>query len=120
RYSGMRPGEVRRLRLAEVDRSGDVWVYRPADHKTRHKGKSRAVYFGPRAKAVLAAFVERRGNVDPDEPLFSPRAEREERYRAMRAARKTPVQPSQVCRRKATPKRAPAAMYTRTSYATAI
>ena len=69
--TGMRPGEVCRLRLGEVDRTGDVWAYRPALHKTRHRGKSRLVPIGPRARAVLEGFLAGR-ELGPDEPVFSP------------------------------------------------
>jgi integrase len=58
--TGMRPGEVRHLKLAEIDRSGELWVYRPDQHKTRHRGKERSIPLGPKARAVLVAFL--RGN----------------------------------------------------------
>ncbi len=35
----MRPAELCILRPADIDRSGDVWVYRPSDHKTQHHGR---------------------------------------------------------------------------------
>jgi integrase len=35
RVTGMRPGEVCRLTFAEVDRSDELWMYRPREHKTR-------------------------------------------------------------------------------------
>lgn len=54
------------------------------------------------------------------ELLFSPADAEAERKAAMRAARKTPVQPSQVDRRKAKPKRKPGARYMRLAYAYAI
>lgn len=63
--TGMRPGEVCKLTFAEVDRSGDVWVYRPGRHKTAHHGKMRAIHFGPKAHAVLLAFL--RGDHVPPE-----------------------------------------------------
>jgi integrase len=65
RLTGMRPGEICQLRFAEVDRTGTVWVYRPAQHKTAHHGKTRAIHFGPRARAVITGFL-RRGNPIPD------------------------------------------------------
>jgi integrase len=37
RMSGMRPGEVCRMRTCDLDTSGTVWVYRPAGHKTAHQ-----------------------------------------------------------------------------------
>src|SRR5205814_1856338 len=39
--TGMRPGEVVRLRPCDLDTSGDVWFYRPPQHKTAHRGKAR-------------------------------------------------------------------------------
>ena len=57
RLTGMRPGEVCQLRFCEVDRDGDIWVYRPTQHKTAHHGKTRSVHIGPRAQAVVTAFL---------------------------------------------------------------
>jgi integrase len=57
RLTGMRPGEVCRLRLAEVDSTHEVWVYRPEKHKTAHRGKRRVIPLGPRARAVLIEFL---------------------------------------------------------------
>lgn len=56
-YSGIRPGEACRLRACEIDRRGDVWRWSPARHKTAHRGRGRAVFFGPRAQAVILGFV---------------------------------------------------------------
>ncbi len=36
RLTGCRPGEVCQLRPADIDRREDVWVCRPAEHKTEH------------------------------------------------------------------------------------
>jgi uncharacterized protein (TIGR02996 family) len=63
RLTGMRPGEVCKLRLCEVDRTGDVWASRPSQHKTAHHGKTRVIHFGPRAQELIAAFL--RGNNPP-------------------------------------------------------
>jgi integrase len=68
RLTGMRPGEVCRLRAADIDRVGPVWFYRPAQHKTAHKGKDRAVAIGPRAQQVLSEFP----TDDPTSYVFSP------------------------------------------------
>ena len=172
RVTGMRPGEVCRLSFAEVDRSGESWLYRLVQHKTRHRGKERVVPFGPKARAILTEFL--RGNhpppdgfahirpndpdqresrrvasdayqeagrdadaellrdlerpvvfvagcvVDPAAPLFSPAEAREDRYRSLRAARKSKVPPSQMNRRKKKPLRAAGRQYTPESYAHAI
>ena len=42
-FTGMRPGEAVSMKLEDIDRSGAVWVYRRGRHKTRHRGKKRAV-----------------------------------------------------------------------------
>lgn len=49
RLTGMRPGEVRLLRGADLDRSGPVWRYTPPGHKMAHAGRVRVVLLGPRA-----------------------------------------------------------------------
>ena len=38
RLTGCRPGEACIVRPCDVDRSGDVWLYRPESHKTEHLG----------------------------------------------------------------------------------
>ncbi|QDU21862.1 tyrosine-type recombinase/integrase [Urbifossiella limnaea] len=118
--TGMRPGEVCRLRPRDIDISGDVWVYRPGQHKTRHRGKAREVAVGPRARVVLERFTP----ADPDDYFFSPRRS-VEAFRAERAAaRKTPRYASHMARnaavRVASPKRAAAERYTVPSYDRAV
>lgn len=85
--TGARAGEIVTLRKCDIDRSGEVWVYVPADHKTAHHGHERTIFFGPKAQEVLAPFLMR-----PDEmPLFSPAEAERERRAARFAARKTPL-----------------------------
>jgi integrase len=67
--SGMRPGEVCRLSTGQIDRSGEIWIYRPTKHKTAHLGKRREITFGPQAQAILGPWLK----ADPDKVLFSPR-----------------------------------------------
>ncbi len=119
RLTGMRPGEVCRMRLADIDRSGPVWVYRPVQHKTRHHGKSRVVMIGPKGQKVILGFLAG-GLVEPEAPLFSPLRAREERYAVMREMRRSKVPPSQTNRRAAKPKRQPATSYSPHSYAHAV
>lgn len=59
RLTGMRPGEVCKLRPRDVDRSEDVWVYSPPDHKTAHYGKDRKILLGPKAQAILGPYLDR-------------------------------------------------------------
>jgi integrase len=56
RLTGCRPGEACRLRRCDIDTSGDGWLYRPAHHKTAHRGKPRVIPIGPKARALLAQF----------------------------------------------------------------
>lgn len=58
-WSGMRPGEVRRLRPCEIDRSGDVWLCRPGQHKNDWRGQGRVVLLGRRAQELLAPYLAR-------------------------------------------------------------
>lgn len=122
RVTVMRPGEVCRMRLVDIDRTDSPWVYRPSRHKTQHLGKSRTVMIGPKGKAAIEAFIAGGTIVDPSGPLFSPRRMREERFAEMRAKRKTKVQPSQVDRRESNPdpRKLPAEQYTPNAYALAV
>ncbi|QEG27848.1 site-specific tyrosine recombinase XerD [Gemmata obscuriglobus] len=61
RFTGMRPGEACGFRLAQVDRTGEVWFYRPERHKTAHHGRGRVIPIGPKARAALLAFLLRDG-----------------------------------------------------------
>ena len=116
RLTGMRPGEVMRMRGCDLDTSGAVWCFRPSHHKTSWRGKTRVVLIGPRCQEVLQPFLK----PDPQAYLFSPVDGREEWFAAKRAARKTKVQPSQRSRRKANPRRKPRECYSRHSYGSAI
>jgi integrase len=110
-YTGMRPSEVCAMTLNQIDRSGDMWKYRPSKHKTAHHGKERVIPLGPNARVVLAAFLVGCA-LEPNELLFSPRRAREERFVRLRENRKTKVQPSQVSRKNPKPERMPADHYT--------
>jgi integrase len=116
RLTGMRPGEVCLMRTCDLDMSGKVWVYTPADHKMLYRGRDRRVYIGPRAQTILKPWLK----TDLTAYLFSPAEARAERFAAMRKKRKTPVQPSQRDRRKAGAKRRPGEHYTSRTYHHAI
>jgi integrase len=48
-----RPGELCAMALEQIDRSGDIWLYRPRVHKTMHREKARLIPIGPRAQLLL-------------------------------------------------------------------
>ena len=102
RYTGMRIGELCIMTPADVDRSGETWVYYPSKHKTQHHNKSRAVYIGPKAKAILTPYLENRPSTSF---CFSPKESEELRAKEMRAARKSKLTPSQTAREKQAKKR---------------
>lgn len=57
RLTGMRPGELVQLAAAHIDRSDEIWMFKPPRHKTQRKGKKRAIAIGPRAQAILAKYL---------------------------------------------------------------
>lgn len=63
--TGMRPGEVCGLTLAQVDRTTEPWVYAPVSHKGSWRGKPRAIPFGPKARALIINFMVN-GHTPPD------------------------------------------------------
>jgi integrase len=94
--TGMRAGEVVTMRPCDLDCTGEIWVYSPAEHKTAHRGFQRQVPLGAKSRAILQPFLLR----DPKAFLFSPQeAEdwRNEQRRAFRKPnRKTKIYPSEL------------------------
>jgi len=41
--TGMRPGEARMMRGGDLDTSGRIWEYRPAEHKSEQRDKDRVI-----------------------------------------------------------------------------
>lgn len=120
RLTGMRPGEVCGMTAAELDMSGDVWIYRPSKHKNASRGKVRVVSIGPRAQAILRAYLTAR---QLTVPLFSPIDAEAQRKANQRANRNTPLTPSQRARDErhaAKPKRKYRDAYDTTNYGQAI
>ena len=87
RATGCRPAEVCGLRPCDVDRSGEVWLYCPAAHKTAHHGKERTIFIDPKAQGVLLKYLAR----DPEAFCFRPCDSEAKRLAAQHAARKTPL-----------------------------
>jgi integrase len=119
--TGMRPGEVTTMRAIDVNTAGDVWIYTPQEHKTEHHdddgdGLAREVFLGPQAQDVVREFL----TTDLHAYLFSPREAEAERRADQRRRRKSPVQPSQVDRRKPAAAWAAGDRYDTCSYRRAI
>ena len=118
RLTGMRPGEVCILRPCDVDRSGDIWLYRPASHKTQHHGRERIVCVGPQAQALLLKYLAR----SPEDYCFQPRDSEAKRRASLSETRKTPYSCGNRpgTNRKRNPKKKPGSKYTSASYCRAI
>ncbi len=115
--TAMRPGEVVLMRPADIDQSGDIWIYRPQRHKTDYRDLAREVLLGPKAQEILRPWLQR----DRDAYCFSPAEAVCERNEQRRQNRKTPMTPSQAERRReSSPKRPTRQRYDRDSYRRAI
>jgi integrase len=87
RFAGMRPQEICILRPCDVDRSGEVWIYRPMSHKTEHHNRDRVILIGPQAQGILLRYLAR----DTEMFCFRPVDSEKKRRAAQHATRKTPI-----------------------------
>lgn len=85
--TGMRPGEVCRMRPVDIDVTVTPWAYRPARHKNQHRGQRRTVYLGPQARELVEPFLNR----DLTRPLFVPDEVHHARLDRRRAAYEPPA-----------------------------
>lgn len=118
RLTGARPSEICDLRPCDIDRTGDVWLYVPAAHKTEHHDKDRVIAIGPKSQKVLRPYLLR-----PSEAYcFSPKESEIKRRERAAAARKTPDSCGnrRGTNRVKVPKRKAADHYTTDSYRRAI
>jgi integrase len=119
RWTGARPGEVCLLRPADIDRSGDVWVFTPEHHKLawREDAEPRRITIGEEGQKIIMPYLLRSAT----SYCFSPRDSERDRNRARREVRVSPMTPSQRARRAACRRRRPAGeKYTTASYRRAI
>lgn len=118
RLTGMRPAEVCILRPIDLDRTGDVWLYRPASHKTEHHGRDRVVFLGAKAQALMAPYLDR----GPGAYCFRPDESELHRRERRHAERVTPLgygnRPG--TNRKTRPARSAGECYSTDSYRRAI
>ena len=95
RLTGSRPGEVCRITARHIDMRGDVWTYSPPRHKNAWRRHDRDIAIGPRAQAVLRAYI---GNRPIDAYLFSPRESERLRGRKPGRHHRDHYDNDQVCR----------------------
>ena len=65
--TAMRPSELFSMTPADIDRSGEVWFYRPKSHKTEHHGKAKAIPLVGEVVKLLSVYLFG----DPGEPCFT-------------------------------------------------
>lgn len=106
--TGMRAGEAVIMRACDINLTGQVWLYRPARHKTAWRGHERVIAIGPRGQEIVRRYLKPK----TDAYLFSPAEQAAMIREQKRAARKTKVQPSQLSRRKLHPKKKPGDQFT--------
>jgi integrase len=118
RLTSARPGEICSMCPGDIDRSADVWIYRPAEHKTEHFEKDRVIAIGPRAQAILTPYLLR----GEDAFCFSPQESERRRRATVAESRKTPLSCGNRTgtNRVAVPKRPASDRYTTSSYRRAI
>jgi integrase len=116
--TGMRPKEICMMRPCDIDRSGEVWVYKPSNHKTQWCGKKKAIPLVGDAKAAVTDYLNR----DPKAYCFVPAEAMAWRRAVGSAKRTTPLSCGNRAgtNRKANPKRLPRDRYDAQSYRQAI
>lgn len=87
RLTGCRPGEICQMRPMDVDRSNEVWAYRPESHKTEHHGRERVIFLGPQAQDILRPYLLR----STDDFCFVPAESEQRRRKLQHAGRRTPL-----------------------------
>lgn len=93
---GMRPSEATRMRVDEIDMSGEVWIYSPSDHKNRWRGRDRNIPLGPQAQEILAPFLPRGENPYLFSPAEAEAWRHEQRATERNPERKTKIYPSEL------------------------
>jgi integrase len=115
---GCRPGEICKLTPCMIVRDKTVWQIQLEEHKTAYRGKSRVIFAGPKAQAILKKYLLR----GPDDPLFSPIESERQRREAAHADRVTPMnegdRPGK--NRKKNPRKAPRTAFDTQSYSKSI
>ena len=76
RFISGRPQDVLNMRLCDIDRSGEIWVYCPFTYKTKKKdaanNRIRKLFIGPKAQVVLSPHLKRCED-DPEQFVFTQR-----------------------------------------------
>ena len=96
RAACMRPSEVCRMKVGEINPSGEIWKYTPRKHKNSWRKHKKTVALGQMEQEIIAPRLVGK---QPEDPVFSPKDAVKELSARKAAKRKTRVQPSQVKRK---------------------
>jgi integrase len=118
RLTGCRPTEACSVRPSDIERGGEVWIYRPLSHKTEHHGRERAIPIGPEAQRVLTPYLLRAADAYCFSPTDSERQRRAQRHAERTTPKKQGNKPGS--NRVRSPKRRAGPRYTKDSYNQAI
>lgn len=86
-WCGCRPAELLQMTRRTLDTSGEVWLFRPPQHKGLWRDRERIVALGPKAVAILKPRL----TLELDRPLFNGRDAWNECRAAKRAARTSAI-----------------------------
>lgn len=122
--TGMRPGEVARMRGCDLNTTGRIWTYQPPRHKTAWHGHQRTIYLGPKAQEVLRPWL----CADLQAFLFSPKEAMDQRRAAQTNPKRSPkartfamlLKRERRAKQRLGKARQPADSYTTNSYSRAI
>ena len=67
----MRPSELCRMTPGQIDRSSDIWFYRPVKHKNAWRNHDRVIALGIAEQRILTPYLTGKGD---DDAVFSPQA----------------------------------------------
>ena len=104
RLTGMRPSEVCKMRVGDIDqkRDSELWYYVPESHKTEEYIGKKAIPLGKPEQVLITPYLVGKKS---DIGIFSPHTAMEERNAIKRANRKTKCTPSQQARDEARAKK---------------
>ncbi len=86
--TGMRSGELCKLRAKDIDTSGEVWIFTIPAAQAKNRKTDRVVAIGKRSQKILQPYVKCKR---PDEYLFSPADSEAERLAVLATQRQTPL-----------------------------
>jgi len=122
RMAGMRPSEIFRMRVGDIDRSrgNGLWYYMPGSYKTERYVGAIEFPLGEAEQTLIAPCLEGK---KPSESVFSPRSavlERRDRERAERKSKRTPSQAERDRQRAKNPADRMGNFYDKSSYWRAV